>query len=141
MNMSPEDLDAFLKQVSPTPLGVVGTLRSDGAPNLTPVWFRWDGRFVRIWTTDTRAWVRNLIRDPRVAFSVQTEDDPYPAAVLYGTARIESGDVPSIRDEIRAITSRYVEPANVEGYVADWPSLRTIVTITPDRIVSWSEGG
>jgi PPOX class probable F420-dependent enzyme len=139
--MEPEALDAFLSQRFPTPLGVVGTLRRDGGPNLTPVWFRWDGTSVTIWTTDTRAWVRNLERDPRVAFSVQTFEFPYPAVVMRGVGSVQSDDDPSILEEIRAITERYVRPDEVEPYISDWPALRTIVRITPDRVISWDEGG
>ncbi len=141
MSMDPRELDAFLGQSFPTPLGVVGSLRRDGAPHLTPVWFRWDGKSVTIWTTDTRAWVRNLRRDPRVAFSVQTFEAPYPAVLIRGLASLTTGDDPAVLGEIRAITSRYVEPEEVEQYIDDWPALRTIVTITPDSVISWAEGG
>jgi PPOX class probable F420-dependent enzyme len=139
--MNQVELDAFLTQRFPTPLGVVGTLRRDGSPNLTPVWFRWDGTAVTIWTTDTRAWVRNLQRDPRAAFSVQTFEMPYPAAVMHGSASVRTGDEPTVLEEIRAITRRYVRPEEIEPYINDWPVLRTIVTITPDRVISWAEGG
>jgi PPOX class probable F420-dependent enzyme len=141
MSMQAQEFEAFLGQTFPTPLGVVGTLRTDGSPNLTPVWFRWDGSSVKIWTTDTRAWVRSLQRDPRVAFSVQTFEAPYPAVVIRGRATMTSGDESSVLDEIRAITSRYVGPEEVEPYVTDWPALRTIVTITPESVISWAEGG
>jgi len=141
MSMDASELDQFLSQTFPTPLGVVGTLRADGSPNLTPVWFRWDGTSVTIWTTDTRAWVRNVYRDPRVAFSVQTFDPPYPAVVMRGLATATGGDDYDILGEIRAITKRYVRPEGVEAYIAEWPALRTIVKITPDRIISWAEGG
>ena len=141
MNMSPAELETFLGQVFPTPLGVVGTLRQDGSPHLVPVWFRWDGAAVAIWTTQTRAWVRNLLRDPRAAFSVQTFEEPYPAVVMRGTATVATADDAMTGEEIRAITRRYVPAEGVESYIADWPHLRTIVTIVPDHIVSWSAGG
>ena len=44
-------------------------------------------------------------------------------------------------EEARAITRRYIAPEEVEGYVAEWTDLRTIVRVIPDRIVSWSAGG
>jgi hypothetical protein len=56
-----------------------------------------------------------------------------------GTVR--SDDDPTIPQEIRAITERYVRPDEVERYIRDWPALRTIVRITPDRVISWEEGG
>ena len=141
MSMSTAELDTFLGQAFPTPLGVVGTLRLDGSPHLVPVWFRWDGAAITIWTTEERLWVRNLLRDPRTAFSVQTFEAPYPAVVMRGTATVATGDDSATMDEIRAITRRYVPAEGVGRYIADWPDLRTIVRIVPDHIASWSAGG
>jgi PPOX class probable F420-dependent enzyme len=141
VNMEASELEAFLGQTSPTPIGVVGTLRRDGSPNLTPVWFRWDGTSMTIWTTETRRWVRNLQRDSRVAFSVQTFEPPYPAVVLRGRATTYTGEDSSVLEEIRAITRRYVGPEEAEAYISDWPELRTIVRVVPSRVVSWREGG
>jgi hypothetical protein len=96
---------------------------------------------VTIWTTETRAWVQHLLRDPRVAFSVQTFEEPYPAVMMRGTATAATADDAATAEEIRAITRRYIVPEGVEGYIARWPDLRTIVTIAPAHIVSWSAGG
>ena len=138
MSMSTAELDAFLGQTFPTPLGVVGTVRRDGSPHfVAPVWFRWHEGAVTIWATETRGWVRNLLRDPRVAFSVQSSDAPYPAVMMRGHASIATADDAATMEEIRAITRRYTRPDEVEPYIARWPDLRTIVTIAPARIVSW----
>ncbi len=141
MSMSTAELEAFLAQTFPTPLGFIATLRRDGSPHIVPVWFRWNAGAVTIWTTETRVWVQNLLRDPRVAFSVQTFEEPYPAVMVRGTATIGTADDAATAKEIRAITSRYIVPQDVEGYIARWPDLRTIVTIIPAHIVSWSAGG
>ncbi len=141
MSMSTVELEAFLAQSFPTPLGVVATVRQDGSPHIVPVWFRWHAGAVTIWTTEARAWVRNLLRDPRVAFSVQTFEAPYPAVVMRGRATVATADDAATIEEIRAITRRYVTPDGVEGYIAGWPDLRTIVRIVPGHIVSWSVGG
>jgi PPOX class probable F420-dependent enzyme len=141
MSMSTAELETFLGQAFPTPLGVVGTLRRDGSPHLVPVWFRWDGAAIAIWTIEERLWVRNLVRDPRAAFSVQTFEEPYPAVVIRGRATVATADDSPTMDEIRAITRRYVPAEGVERYIAAWPQLRTIVSIVPDHIRSWSVGG
>lgn len=141
MSMSEAELEAFLAQTFPTPLGVIATLRRDGSPHVIPIWFRWHDRTVRIWTTDTRAWVRNLVRDPRVAFSVQTFEAPYPAVMMRGLATVATADDAATVEQARAISNRYLAPEEVEGYVAEWSDLRTIVTINPEHIVSWSAGG
>ncbi len=141
MSMSEAELEAFLAQAFPTPLGVVATLRRDGSPHVVPVWFRWGSGAVTIWTTETRVWVRNLLRDPRVAFSVQTFEEPYPAVMMRGGATVTTADDAATVEQARAIARRYLAREDVEGYVAHWSDLRTIVTITPDHIVSWSAGG
>lgn len=141
MSMRTAELEAFLAQTFPTPLGVIASLRRDGSPHIVPVWFRWNADAVTIWTTETRVWVQNLLRDPRVAFSVQTFEEPYPAVMVRGTATIATADDAATAEEIRAITRRYIVPQDVEGYIARWPDLRTIVTIIPAHIVSWSAGG
>lgn len=141
MSMSEAELEEFLAQAVPTPLGVIATLRRDGSPHVVPVWFRWDSGAVTIWTTETRVWVRNLLRDPRVAFSVQTFEAPYPAVMMRGRATVATADDTAIVEQARAIARRYLAREDVEGYVAHWSDLRTIVTITPDHIVSWSAGG
>jgi PPOX class probable F420-dependent enzyme len=138
MSMSTAELEAFLAQTFPTPLGVIATLRRDGSPHILPVWFRWDTGAVTIWTTEARAWVRNVLRDLRVAFSVQTFEGPYPAVVMRGGATVATANDAATSEEIRAITRRYIVPEDVEGYIARWPDLRTIVTIVPAHIVSWS---
>jgi len=141
MSMSEAELEAFLAQTLPTPLGVIATLRRDGSPHVIPVWFRWDSGAVTIWTTETRVWVRNLLRDPRLAFSVQTFEEPYPAVMMHGGATVATANNAATVEQARAIARRYLAPEDVEGYVARWSDLRTIVTIIPDRIVSWSAGG
>jgi PPOX class probable F420-dependent enzyme len=141
MSMSPAELETFLAQTFPTPLGVIATVRRDGSPHVVPVWFRWDTGVVKLWTTETRVWVRNLLHDPRVAFSVQTFEEPYPAVMMRGAATVATADDAATIEEIRAITRRYIIPEEVEEYMAGWPDLRTIVTIVPARIVSWSAGG
>ena len=141
MSMSPAELETFLAQTFPTPLGVIATVRRDGSPHVVPVWFRWDTGVVKLWTTETRVWVRNLLHDPRVAFSVQTFEEPYPAVMMRGAATVATADDAATIEEIRAITRRYVPAGGVESYIADWQDLRTIVTVVPDHIVSWPEGG
>jgi hypothetical protein len=46
-----------------------------------------------------------------------------------------------VSDEIRQITRRYVEAAEVENYIRRWMHLRTIVTLTPEKISGWRDDG
>jgi len=135
--LTSEEIRAFLTRTAPPMLGVVGTLDLDGGPHLVPVWYRYDGERITIWTIETRRWVKNLARDPRVAFSVQEDKPPYAAISLRGVAIITTSDGEAVTQEIRQITRRYVEEPEIEAYIQQWRHLRTIVSITPDRISGW----
>jgi PPOX class probable F420-dependent enzyme len=129
----------FLDRELPGLLGVVGTNSEDGFPHLVPVWYRWDGARVHIWTREGRIWVRNLARDPRAGFSVQEPAEPYGAVTMKGSAKITSWDDERVSAEIERITRRYVPPLDVAGYIHAWRGLRTIVSITPKTVVYRSD--
>src|SRR5215470_13416487 len=57
--------------------GNLGTLMSDGSPQVTPVWVDFDGKFVRINSAKGRVKDRNIRRDPRVSISLQDPANPY----------------------------------------------------------------
>jgi PPOX class probable F420-dependent enzyme len=138
--MSPDEVREFLDRTGPALLGLVGTLRKDGSPHIVPVWYRYDGEAVRIWTTEERGWVQNVRRDPRVAFSAAEPEPPYAAVVMHGSAEVTTSTAPEVSEEIRRITRRYMAEAEVESYVAGWADLTTIVTIRPDHVTAWSRG-
>src|SRR3712207_8687354 len=89
--MTPDAVQGFLDRVRPALLGVVSTLLADGSPHGVPVWYRYDGAAVHIWTHEERLWVRNVRRDARVAFSVQEIEPPFAAVVMRGTAEVTTG--------------------------------------------------
>jgi PPOX class probable F420-dependent enzyme len=140
MSMSPAELLRFLDRTQPALVGVVGTVRKNGSPHVVPVWYRWDGEAVLVWTDEGRGWVRNAVRDPRVAFSVQEPEAPYAAVVMHGEAEVRTSGDPETEAEIRRITARYIEEAQVDEYIAGWAELRTILTIRPSSINSWGRG-
>jgi PPOX class probable F420-dependent enzyme len=137
--MSPQEMEEFLGRTGPALVGVVGTLRRNGSPHVVPVWYRWDSELIRIWSGEERAWVRNVGRDPRVAFSVQEVVPPFAAVVMHGRAKFTTED-PEASQEIRRITRRYLPEAEVDEYVARWPHLHGIVTIRPETIHAWAVG-
>ena len=115
--------------------GVVGTNGADGIPHLVPVWYRWDGGRVHVWTLGSRIWVENLRRDPRVGFSVQEEPFPRRAVAIKGRAEVVTGDDPEIDAEILRITRRYVDESDMDAYIAQNRGLRTMVRISADSLL------
>jgi PPOX class probable F420-dependent enzyme len=61
-------------------------VRSDGAPQVNPMWFMWDsGTFVlKFSLTKSRHTYQYIQREPRVALSITDPDDPYRYIQLRG---------------------------------------------------------
>src|SRR5215470_1090714 len=55
----------------------LATIMADGSPQVTPVWFEFDGTHVVINTAKGRTKDRNMRRNPHVAVSIQDPDKPY----------------------------------------------------------------
>ncbi|MFQ5933268.1 MAG: TIGR03618 family F420-dependent PPOX class oxidoreductase [Dehalococcoidia bacterium] len=122
-------------------VGVVATLRRDGSPQATPVWYRYDGTSINIWTERNRAWVRNVERDNRVAFTVQDQEPPFGAVVVRGRSEVVGRRDPAGLEEAKKILRRYIEEEEVDSYVEEfWPQLHAFVTITPEAVNSWKRG-
>ncbi len=54
----------------------LATVRSDGRPHLTPIWFVWHRDRVWICTSSTHVKARTLTRDPRVSVALQSGTRP-----------------------------------------------------------------
>lgn len=138
MSMDKAELEKFLGQGR---MGVVATIRKDGSPQVTPVWYRYEGGTVTIWTEKGRVWVKNIEGDNRVAFSVQDEKPPYAAVLLRGRAQIAHMPNEEGFAEAKVISSRYIREDELEAYVKEfWPETYTFVTITPEATTSWGRG-
>ena len=140
VKLSEEEMRTFLTQTTPALIGVVGTFGEDGFPHLVPVWYRYDGERLHVWTLETRAWVKNIVRDDRVGFSVHENEVASRGVSMKGHAQITTSDGDWVTQEIRRLTCRYVpDPAEVEPYISRWPHLRTIVSITPQVVWAWKD--
>ncbi len=104
-----------------------------------PVWYRFDGSRLLVWTGADRAWVRHLQRDARVSVTIGEEREPFSAALFRGTASFHEGE-DWIADEIRLIAERYMPAAEVDAYIERWSGLDGMVVIEPERTVSWGTG-
>ncbi len=73
-------------------LAHIATIGPDGEPQSTPIWFSWDGQYLRFGHTTARQKYRNLKRDPRVAISIVDQTDPYRYIELRGTVKSIEND-------------------------------------------------
>lgn len=134
--MNDAELTAFLAR----PLtAVVSTIGRDGTPRAAPVWFLYEGGRVLIWTDAGRGWVRNLARMPQVAITVAEHEPPFAAAVLRGTAVVQS-ERPDAAAVIRRITAKYIPAPEIDAYIVRFAALATVVEVTVTAARSWGRG-
>ncbi|MEM9565531.1 MAG: PPOX class F420-dependent oxidoreductase, partial [Actinomycetota bacterium] len=81
---------------------VLTTLRADGGPNGSPVWFWFDGDEVVVSTRAERAKHRNVLRDPRVSLTVVDPERPLRYIEIRADAEIEPDPDGAMRDRIAA---------------------------------------
>src|SRR5713226_4425660 len=55
----------------------LATFMPNGSPQVTPIWFDFDGKYIRVNSARGRVKDRNMRRDPRVALSILDPDNPY----------------------------------------------------------------
>ena len=131
-----EDARAILEKPL---LAVVATTRDDGSPHCVPVWFRFDGKVIRVWSGADYRWVNNARARARIAMTVCDTSDRFSGAVIiHGEASVGGGDDDETSKEIRRIAARYMAPDAVESYLQRFMHLRTIVTITATSVRAWS---
>jgi PPOX class probable F420-dependent enzyme len=62
----------------------LATVMPDGSPQVTPVWFDYDGDCLRINSAKGRVKDKNMRRDKRVALSIQDPDNAYRYLAVLG---------------------------------------------------------
>lgn len=116
-------------------LGILGTGRKDGSPQLSMVTYLYDGEHLLVSITKDRAKYANARRNPRVAMLVP---DGRRQVVVYGNAEVLEGRE---RDRaIMAIRAHQGDPLP-ENYDLDRFSARldelqrVVLRITPERVL------
>lgn len=62
----------------------LATIGPKGEPQSSPMWFLWDGEYLKFTHTTERQKYQNLLRDPRVSLSITDPDEPYTYAEFRG---------------------------------------------------------
>jgi PPOX class probable F420-dependent enzyme len=102
--------------------GVLVTLRRDGRPQLSNVNYAFDAdrQLIRISTTDDRAKVQNLRRDPRASFHVSSQDF-WTYAVVEGMAELSPVAGDPTDATVEELIGLY---RSVQGEHPDWADYR-----------------
>jgi nitroimidazol reductase NimA-like FMN-containing flavoprotein (pyridoxamine 5'-phosphate oxidase superfamily) len=142
--LTESERDAFLNDLR---IGRLATMREDGWPHVTPIWYVWeDGRFL-LTLGKSRRHLGNIARDPHVTLIV--DEDPRTsdltksprAVVCYGFGQLVEDDV-GVREITAKVEDRYL-PADVRGPELEeliWFEGRVGVEIEPVRWLAWDQG-
>jgi len=63
----------------------IATVMKDGSPQLSPVWANFEDGHILVNTAEGRIKHKNVLRDPRVAVSVVSKDNPLDMTTIRGT--------------------------------------------------------
>lgn len=108
----------------------LATRMADGAPQVSPVWVDLDGDDVLVNTERARLKLRNVLRDPRVALSIQDPENPYRYLEIRG--RVVETTEHGAAGHIDRLAQRYM---GVDRYPNNRPGdVRVILRIRPERV-------
>jgi len=118
--------DLFEKRVFPH----LTTVMPDGSPQVTPVWWDFDGTHIRINSAKGRVKDRNMRRDARVALAVVDPDNPYRHLLVRG--RVVEITEASADAHIDALAKKYL---GQDRYPYRRPGeVRVTYRIEPERV-------
>jgi PPOX class probable F420-dependent enzyme len=112
----------------------LATVRPDGAPQSSVMWFAWDGERIRMTHTNQRQKFRNLQHEPRLALSIADPDNEYRYLEVRGVVESIEGD------DDKASFYRFLQERYDNVYeITDAPT-RVIITIRPEAYVAVAGG-
>jgi PPOX class probable F420-dependent enzyme len=133
-HMTHEEAIGFLSAGTRT--GKLATVRGNGAPHVTPIWFVVDDDELVFNTWHTSAKAKHLTRDPRASLVVDLEEPPYGYALVEGEVAI-SRDLDEIVRFATRIGARYMGPDRAQEFGArNGVEGELLVRLHMDRLIA-----
>jgi PPOX class probable F420-dependent enzyme len=108
----------------------LATVRPDGSPQSSVMWFAWDGSRLRMTHTKNRQKFANLESEPRVALSIADPSDGYRFLEVRGTVeKIEDDDATA--SFYKSLQHRYGQDYEITDV-----DIRVVITIVPQTFVA-----
>lgn len=117
-------------------IGWLTTVASDGTPQVSPIWFLWDGTEILVYSLESPR-ARNVANHPRVSLNLDGNGLGGDIVIVEGTAHIDT-DAPSAADN-PAYVEKYLPVMNDYGWTPAWFAGRYSVPIriSPTRFRYW----
>jgi hypothetical protein len=135
--MTPKEAIEFLSAGTRT--GKLATVRANGAPHVTPIWFVIDGDDLVFNTWYTSAKAKHLARDPRASLVVDLEEPPYGYVLVEGSVTISHNLEDIVRFATR-IGARYMGDGRAQEFGARNGVVgELLVRLHMDRVIALDE--
>jgi PPOX class probable F420-dependent enzyme len=113
------------------------TVRADGTPMPTPVWFLWDGSTFLIYTQPLSNKMKYIAENSRAALNLNSDAEGGEVAIFTGDIRVIPDAPPAIENETFLVKYRQgIEDISMtpESFSRDYS---TALVFYPDKIRSW----
>lgn len=109
------------------------TVRSDGQPQTSPVWFLWDGQDFLIYSQPQTQKLRNIARNPAVSLNLDSDGTGGEVVTIEGSAEMVS-DAPSA-EAIPEYVDKYRDHIAALGFTPEGfaRSYSQAIRVTPRR--------
>jgi PPOX class probable F420-dependent enzyme len=114
---------------------VVTSLREDGSPTNSVIFYAREGDELFFSTTLSRLKAKTLLRDPRIALTVLDEGAPFGYVTVEGQAVVQQDGIVPGHIAINKAMRRSDEFTLPENYEADLVAAgRVLIRVTPERV-------
>ena len=129
----PPEVEEFVRRAN---VAALATVRPDGRPHVTPVWYDFDGQEFTVSSFRGTQKLTNVSHKGFASLCIYTQELPYRSVIVQGTARVGS-PIDSVWRE--RVASRYLGDAAGRRYVhdtADWDVVAIHI-----RPIKWTTEG
>ena len=108
----------------------IATIMKDGSPQLSPVWADYEDGYIFVNTAEGRLKHKNVLRDPRIAISVTSQNNPLDMTTVRGQVVEIIPDYDYVH--INKLTKKYM---GVENYpFRQEGEKRIVLKIKPEKV-------
>ncbi len=117
-------------------IAVLASVRADGSPHTSPVWFRYEDGVFKVLVDRASQKHRNIARDSRVELCIDDrERPPFHTVIVRGRASLRPAPDAAWR---RAIALHYLGEDLGRRYAESTPAGDAVlVVITPEQFAGW----
>lgn len=139
--MIKSEMDAFLSEPH---VARLATIKKDGSPHVSPIWYSWDGENLFVVLGETRLHTSNLRQDPRVSVIIDKDERPKRRTLKVGAMGvIMNGQAQLVRDAglldkvVKMNLEKYLGKGNKEYSKLVHAEKRVVMKLKPSKIRAW----